>query len=355
MSKVLNALFTSLTISVLIALLSVAYFYVGPKPTGVDEISFLKRETKVSEFVFLRMLGNVLFQSYFNPVANLEQNSLKGQLILVTGGNKGIGYETAKGLVLRGADVIIASRDEVRSKNVTETIKMLIESNDAGSISYVRLDLSDLEDVSRCVNEIILQYPDRKFDQIVENSGLWPSDYTVSKQGYEIAFATNVAGHHLLLRKLMRKDKLADDARIIILTGDIYITADDCTPDYEYKPNSQGFQQAYSRSKICVNWLFYELHERYPKYKAYLVHPGVIATELTGPIDTFKKLAFIDQVQGAQTTLITASHKSPLLINGAYYHNTYGRVILPTSDVNNNRTRSRKAWDLLENIVLPYL
>ena len=42
-----------------------------------------------------------------------------GKVAVVTGGNTGIGYETAKGLALLGARVIIASRSEERARGVS--------------------------------------------------------------------------------------------------------------------------------------------------------------------------------------------------------------------------------------------
>lgn len=96
-----------------------------------------------------------------------------------------------------------------------------------GTIAQMCLDLSDLSSVSRIVQLIKSKYPNRKVDKLIQNAALWPSKYELSKQGYEMAFATNVLGPHLLFHMLLKVNLLSPNARIIMVTGDIYITIDD--------------------------------------------------------------------------------------------------------------------------------
>ena len=58
---------------------------------------------------------------------------------------------------------------------------------------------------------------------LVENAGIMAADYAVSPQGHEISFATNVLGHFALRRGILEQDLLAHNARVIIVTGDIYV------------------------------------------------------------------------------------------------------------------------------------
>lgn len=325
-----------------------------PKPIGISENEYLSKFHDASSYVAVRMFGALLFQGHKTPAVELIKSSLNGQLILLTGGNNGIGLETARGLAIRGAKVIIASRNEVKSAHAVKSIAGSVkEIESQGSIEYANLDLSDLDNVSAAVDELLKRYPNKKFTQIIENSAVWPeTGHSISKQGYELAFATNVLGHHLLLRKMMEKDMLLENARIVIVTGDIYVTADDCTPHFTY--SGKDGTMPYSRSKICVNWLFQQLQERYPKLWVNLVHPGVIDTGLVEAPAALKQLILLDSVKGAQTTLLFATSSSPLLVQGAYYHNTNGLMRLPSQDSYNNRKRAMETWELVEGICKPY-
>jgi NAD(P)-dependent dehydrogenase (short-subunit alcohol dehydrogenase family) len=56
---------------------------------------------------------------------------------------------------------------------------------------------------------------------------------------------------------------------------------------------------AYCRSKLGVNWLTFELHERYPELWVNLVHPGVVDTDLVAGMNLIKKLLFVKWEVGA--------------------------------------------------------
>jgi NAD(P)-dependent dehydrogenase (short-subunit alcohol dehydrogenase family) len=107
--------------------------------------------------------------------------------------------------------------------------------------------------------------------------GVWPTSYASSRQGYEICYATNVLGPYLLFLKL-QQTQLASDCRIIYVTGDIYITVSDSSPDYLYS-STIGCQIAYSRSKLGLMWMVSQyLRENPDGYNVYIVHPGIIAS-----------------------------------------------------------------------------
>ncbi len=80
-------------------------------------MEFLSRVHSAPVNSIIRMLNASYCQGYYNPQCPLPDSNqeMKGKLILCTGGNCGIGYETVKELALRGADVIIAARN--RHKN----------------------------------------------------------------------------------------------------------------------------------------------------------------------------------------------------------------------------------------------
>jgi len=266
---------------------------------------------------------------------------LDGVRALVTGGGRGIGLETTLGLAARGAEVFTSSR-RAPGADVPAT--------------FVELDLGDLVSVVGCSDALGVGLADRKLDILVANAGLWPARFALSAQGHEIAFATNVLGHYALIRGLIEAGRLAENARVVVVTGDIYIMARECTPDFKYR-TGRGSQLAYCRSKLGNLWLARELSQRYPALQVYAVHPGVIASELsggrTGVVGAFKAATMLSLEAGAQTSLFCATQ--PGLPSGSYFHNTLGRVELRADDPAADGGKASALWELLEGLAGPYL
>ena len=272
---------------------------------------------------------------------------LDGQLALVTGGSRGIGLETSRGLAARGAEVLSASRD---SKLGDDVARALAEETGT-SPGFVELDLGDLDSVERCVDDLATRLGSRRLEILVANAGLWPTRHRLSAQGHEIAFATNVLGHFALIRGLLSRGRLAAGARIVILTGDIYILSRDCSADFRYR-GPRGCQQAYCRSKLGNLWVMRQLTQRHASLRVHAVHPGVIASELSGGTDgligAFKHHFLLSTRDGAQTTLFCAT--APGLASGSYYHNTLGRMQLRGDDPAADDTRAAAFWEHLESL-----
>ena len=275
---------------------------------------------------------------------------LTGRLALVTGGSRGIGLETSRGLAARGAEVLSASRGIEIGREAARALG----AEYGTPADFVELDLSDLLSVGHCVETLAGRLGTRRLDILVANAGLWPNRYRRSAQGHEIAFATNVLGHYALIRGLLERDLLAEDARIVVVTGDIYIMSRDCTPDFAYR-GSYGSQLAYCRSKLGNLWLVRSLARRYPGLRVHAVHPGVVASELsgsdTGISGAFKRTFLLSTEAGAQTSIFCASQ--PGLESGSYYHNTLGRVKLRPDDPAANDAKAEALWELLETLATP--
>ncbi|MBL8921510.1 MAG: SDR family NAD(P)-dependent oxidoreductase [Myxococcaceae bacterium] len=275
---------------------------------------------------------------------------LDGALALVTGGNAGIGLETSLGLARRGAEVILCARREAEG----EAAVAQLETQTGRQAFFVRLDLGDLPAVTTAVREVARRLPGRPVTHLVANAGLWPREYRTSPQGHELAFATNVLGHHLLLRGLSDVGALATRARVVIVTGDIYVTVRDASEDFTFT-GATGGQTAYCRSKLANAWQAFELARREPTLEVVLVHPGVVASGLGGSagaaVDWAKRQMLIDTVTGAQTSLWAATQP---VTSGAYLHNTLGLVSLPEGDPALQRGKAAACFDRIEALVAPY-
>jgi len=308
-------------------------------------MDFATRTTTPSTKVPIRLASCIWRQVAKTPVCP-ETPRLDGKLALVTGGNAGLGLEIARGLAERGAEVVIAARNERTSAEACERI----QSETRKPASYAPLDLSNLESVMRSLDRVGEIAAGRSFDLVVANAGVWPQQYEKSAQGHEMAFAVNTLGHFVLITRMLARG-LLKAGRVVVLTGDIYIRSSECTRDFTYEGRSGG-SMAYCRSKLGNIWFTRELQRRHAELEVVTVHPGVVATGLGGqaPLTGFRAkmrdLFILNPEAGAQTPLFCATQ--PNLERGGYYHNTLGRITLSPEDPAANDPKARELWERME-------
>jgi NAD(P)-dependent dehydrogenase (short-subunit alcohol dehydrogenase family) len=207
-----------------------------------------------------------------------------------------------------------------------------LRSEASAPIDLVELDLEDLDSVLRSAAEVARCAAGRAVDVLVENAGIWPQRYAETRQGFEIAFGVNVLAHFVLRRALAAAGVLCE-ARVVMLTGDIYILASECTPHFHWR-GPLGGMQAYCRSKLGNLWIGSELARREPGRAVCVVHPGVVATGLGGDFGVIgawvRRQLMIPPELGAQMPLVCATQ--PRLESGGYWHNAHGRMRLAPGD-----------------------
>jgi NAD(P)-dependent dehydrogenase (short-subunit alcohol dehydrogenase family) len=215
------------------------------------------------------------------------------------------------------------------------------------------MDLEDLDAVRRGADEIARRAGGRRVDLLIENAGIWPQRYAVTRQGHEIAFGVNVLAHFVLRQALADAGLLAG-ARVVVMTGDIYILASECTPDFHWS-GPLGGMHAYCRSKLGNLWIAAELVQDAPDLEVRVVHPGVVATGLGGeggrPGRWLRNLVLIPPELGAQMPLICATQAG--LENGGYWHNVHGRMRLAESDPARNEGAAARLWETCEALAIP--
>ena len=272
-----------------------------------------------------------------------EEPTLAGKTALVTGATGGIGVETARGLLARGATVLIGCRSPAKGESVADQISA--SAAERARVAIVPMDLASLRTISPAVAIAARQLNGRKVDILVENAGVWAKHYAQTSEGHEITFGTNVLGHFALRQALLANDVLAPAARVVVLTGDIYILESACTPSFVWQ-KGPGARQAYCRSKLGNLWIASELARRHPTLEVYVVHPGVIASGLGGEVGAvagwIRSLLALDVRRGAQMSLICATQ--PGLVRGGYYHNTQGLMRLDPRDPARDTVQAAQLW-----------
>lgn len=193
-------------------------------------------------------------------------------MILLTGGNSGIGYACARRLARDGQAVVIASRDRVASAAAVARIRD--ETGNAG-ISEMGLDLGSCAAVRAFAREV--EERDLPIRAMVCNAGLQASGKRLvrSADGYERTFAVNHLGHFLLVNLLLRRLAAHTPARILIVASGVHDPK--CRtgmpkPDVGHfdvlaqtggpRPDAFDARLAYVNSKLCNLWFAYELIRR---------------------------------------------------------------------------------------------
>ncbi|CAF1370029.1 unnamed protein product [Adineta steineri] len=130
--------------------------------------------------------------------------SMEGKTVLITGGNTGIGYETAKDLLQRGARVIIACRNV--NKGYEAIHKLVNESGCSKlNIRVMECDLCSFDSV-RNLAKLYNEEEDR-LDILICNAGLGYSSTIITKDGFNPVIQTNYLSHFLLTNLLLNKLK----------------------------------------------------------------------------------------------------------------------------------------------------
>jgi protochlorophyllide reductase len=199
-----------------------------------------------------------------------------GQSVLITGANSGIGLETARELVARGAHVTMASRSVEKGKHAASTL------GGPGKVTVRELDLAKLASVRDFAGACISDGP---FTGYVANAGVMACPFATSADGYELQMATNHLGHALLTTLLW--PALAPAGRVVIISS---VAArrgklsEETSREDLVAPDPYNRQQVYSNTKQANLLFAQELNRRAASAGSDAVvvtaHPGVSATEL---------------------------------------------------------------------------
>jgi len=192
-------------------------------------------------------------------------------VVLVTGGNSGIGFECARELARRGSRVLIASRNQQASE---EAVRRIARESGEGLASALALDLGSLASVRAFAKEI--EARNLPLRALVCNAGLqMNSGPKLTPDGFESTFAVNHLGHFLLTNLLLERLLANAPARIVIVASGVHDPAmktmmpHPAITDFETLaatggPSRDKFEGrvAYVNSKLCNLWFSYELVRR---------------------------------------------------------------------------------------------
>lgn len=222
------------------------------------------------------------------------------QVALITGANKGIGFETARQLGKLGITVILGSRD--LAKGEAAATKLRAEGID---VRPLKLDVTNAKDRDATVK--FLERNFGKLDILINNAGIaeeggWGGNRTSSTtpETLQQVFETNLFATVALTQALLPLLRESPAARIVNLSsilGSLTLHSDPSSPIY----NSKAF--AYDASKTALNAFTIHLaHElRGTNIKVNSAHPGWVKTDMG------TDAAPMEIVDGAKTSVALAT------------------------------------------------
>ncbi|XP_022915830.2 retinol dehydrogenase 12-like [Onthophagus taurus] len=280
--------------------------------------------------IFLLTLG------FFKVISKLtmgwckSNTCLVGKTVIITGGNSGIGFQTAMALAGRGAKVIIG--DVVNSD---DSVKQIISETNNPNVRGKHLDLASLDSVRKFCKEIYEE--EDRLDILINNAGVGGAPLGHTSDGIQIHMQINYFGHFLLthlLIGLLKRNK----SRIIFVSS---IAAFKHNLSLETLNNPTVFKQdlkthftIYGNSKLCeliASNIFAEKLKN-TTITSNALYPGTVNTPIihnTGGVDAFKYSKMFAKFclfvggktpyEGAQTQINCALSRDLDGVSGKYF------------------------------------
>lgn len=239
---------------------------------------------------------------------------LSGKTFVVTGATSGVGLEATKLLLGQKAAVVLVGRSKAKAKDV---LLDLAHDFPEATFDFVETDLSDLATVDKAGQELASKYP--SIDGAILNAGVMTPPYTLTKQGHELQWGTNVVAHYLLSKYLdpallkAAKTSPPGTVRIVWVSSSVTVMA-----PYEGGINFDDINHAkvkdpsawtlYSQSKIGDAYLAYLWSKKHPNSGVISVSldPGNLSSNLqrhSGFLDKIKDYVLYPAKYGAYTEL----------------------------------------------------
>jgi NAD(P)-dependent dehydrogenase (short-subunit alcohol dehydrogenase family) len=281
---------------------------------------------------------------------------MAGKVVVITGGNTGIGKEAAVALAGRGAQVVITSRNEERGRAARQEIA---ERSGNDSVDVMPLDLASFRSIRSFAADALDRFD--HLDVLVNNAGLILHRRAETQEGFEETFGVNHLGHFLLTEMLLERLRASAPSRVVVVSSHAHKGArrgldfDDLQTEHNYK-----WMGVYNKSKLANIYFARELARRLDGTGVTVnaLHPGFVRSEFGRGGDLggiygwgIKYLASpfaISPEKGARTTVYLASSPDVADVSGGYFYKC--KPSAPSAVAQDDEAASR-LWDASEKLL----
>jgi NAD(P)-dependent dehydrogenase (short-subunit alcohol dehydrogenase family) len=279
---------------------------------------------------------------------------MEGKNCIVTGGNSGIGFETALALANFGANVTILSRNQEKADVAVKSIKAKSQNK---NVDYILADLSSQKSIKDAAKYILKEYD--KIDVLVNNAGTWFSKLELTEEKVERQFAVNHLAYFLLTHELLGTLNNSNDARIICIGSDSHFHGKIHFEDLSLGKKYHGIK-AYAQSKLANALFVYELDRQLKSRGIHnisinCVQPGLVKTDiglkhsisLHGIIWRIRRMGGVNPAKGAETSIYLAGSDEAKGQSGKYWDKCKPK---PSSKRSYNTEDAIKLWDISKDL-----
>jgi len=273
---------------------------------------------------------------------------MEGKVVIVTGGNSGIGLATVRGLAKLGATVVMACRDMTKARHVRDAI---VKETGNPRLEVMALDLGSSASIKRFAAEFLAAHT--QLHVLINNAGTWERTRSVTADGFETTFGANHLGVFLLTHELLGVLKATAPSRIVNVASKLHYRGHmdwgDLMAERKFSATT-----AYNQSKLA-NVLFTRQLAQNLKGTGVTVnclHPGVVATDLTRHYPKILVKLFhlflITPEEGASTSLYLATSKDVEGVTGEYFDKS--RKTAPSAEARDPSVQKR-LWEVSEHLL----
>lgn len=213
----------------------------------------------------INQLKDFVFSLLNRQTINLvSDESLKDQVIIVSGASRGIGKDVAKVLYEQGANLVIFSRN-------LEELKKVFANFDNNKIMLLKADVSSYKDIVKVVGKTIKKFG--KIDVLINNAGLFKRDYIedISKEDWDKLISINIKGVFLMSKGVIPTMKRQKNGLIINMGSRI-----------SHNPHVEGKMVLYATTKYAVEGFSKALNNELKNW-------GIrVACLMPGTVNTFR-------------------------------------------------------------------
>jgi NAD(P)-dependent dehydrogenase (short-subunit alcohol dehydrogenase family) len=278
-----------------------------------------------------------------------SQARLDGWTVLVTGAGSGIGAAACERFARAGADVHMLVRNRERGEQARAEIAA---STGSDRVFLEICDVSSMASVREFAADFLAKHAE--LHVLVHNAGVMPPERTLTPEGFELTFATNVLGPFLMTKLLLPALRRGAPSRIInVSSGGMYsqrLDAEDLQlAGRDYDPSA--FYAHTKRAEVILTELWAE-RLRGTGVTVHSMHPGWADTPgVQSSLPRFRKFTrplLRNAEQGADTIFWLASAPEPASRSGLFWHDREPRTLHRVPWTRETPADRERLWEELE-------